>query len=141
MSNYPPTTAAPRTTWTSASADELLPGSTGSSDTLPPHPAHFLWLAWGPSPTRQDMAYSLEDEVYLALYAGWKNAGDDGKYPTGRALDGRDGPARVVGHPARRRKPRRAPGEVRHRRQHGQAGQDRAEYDPDNRFYPWMGRL
>ena len=39
------------------------------------------------------MAYSLEDEVYLALYAGWEHAADD------------------------------------------------AEYDPDGRFYPWMGRV
>lgn len=42
--------------WTSASAAELLPGIHRILGTMPPHPAHFLWLAWGPSPQRQDMA-------------------------------------------------------------------------------------
>ena len=66
--------------WTSASAEELLPGIRTILETMPPHPAHFLWLAWGPSPPRRDMAYSLEDEVYLALYSGWEDAADDGRY-------------------------------------------------------------
>ena len=26
------------------------------------------------------MAYSLEDQIYLALYGAWKKAEDDGKY-------------------------------------------------------------
>lgn len=32
--------------WTSASAEDLLPGIRSILDTLPPHPAHFLWLNW-----------------------------------------------------------------------------------------------
>ncbi|MFZ0835078.1 MAG: FAD-binding oxidoreductase, partial [Mycobacterium sp.] len=40
--------------WTSASADELLPGIHRIIETIPPHPSHFLWLNWGPSPARQD---------------------------------------------------------------------------------------
>jgi FAD/FMN-containing dehydrogenase len=66
--------------WTSASAEELLPGIRTILDTMPPHPSHFLWLNWGPSPPRQDMAYSVEDEIYLALYGSWKEPADDDNY-------------------------------------------------------------
>lgn len=34
--------------WTSASAEDLLPGITTILDTMPAHPSHFLWLNWGP---------------------------------------------------------------------------------------------
>jgi FAD/FMN-containing dehydrogenase len=44
--------------WTSASGEDLLPGIRRIIETMPPHPSHFLWLNWGPSPARQDMAYS-----------------------------------------------------------------------------------
>ncbi len=27
---------------------------------------HFLWLNWGPCPPCQDMAYSIEADIYLA---------------------------------------------------------------------------
>ena len=60
--------------WTSASAEDLLPGIRTILDTMPPHPAHFLWLNWGPSPPRQDMAYSIEADIYLALYGSWNDA-------------------------------------------------------------------
>lgn len=69
MTNYPTGYRyATDNMWTSAPADELMPGIRRIMETMPPHPAHFLWLNWGPSPQRQDMAYSLEDEIYLALY-------------------------------------------------------------------------
>jgi hypothetical protein len=63
--------------WISAPAEELLPGNRRIIETMPPHPPHFLWLAWGPSPARQDMAYSVEDEIYLALYGGWMSAAQE----------------------------------------------------------------
>lgn len=66
--------------WASASAVDLLPGIHRIIDTIPDHPSHFLWLNWGPSPKRPDMAYSIEDEVYLALYGAWKNESDDPRY-------------------------------------------------------------
>jgi FAD/FMN-containing dehydrogenase len=63
MTNYPTGHRyAADNMWTSASADQLLPGIRQILATMPPHPSHFLWLNWGPSPARQDMAYSLEDD-------------------------------------------------------------------------------
>jgi FAD/FMN-containing dehydrogenase len=126
--------------WTSASTADLLPGVRNILATMPPHPSHFLWLNWGPSPARQDMAYSLEDEVYLALYAGWSDAADDEKYgdwarsnmaamshlATGIQLADENlgaRPARFATDAAMAR-----------------LDAVRAQYDPEGRFYAWMGR-
>ncbi|EUA10186.1 FAD binding domain protein [Mycobacterium kansasii 732] len=127
--------------WTSASADQLLPGIRNILDTLPPPPSHFLWLNWGPSPARQDMAYSVEDEIYLALYGSWKDAADDEKYgdwarsnmaamshlATGIQLADEnlgDRPARFATDEAMAR-----------------LDKTRATYDPDGLFNSWMGRI
>ena len=141
MSNYPTGYRyATDNMWTSASADDLLPGIRQIMDTMPPHPSHFLWLNWGPSPQRQDMAYSLEDEIYLALYTVWKDQADDEKYgdwarsnmaamenlQTGVQLADENlgvRPAKFVSD-------------------HAMVELDRirAAYDPDGRFHSWMGR-
>jgi FAD/FMN-containing dehydrogenase len=65
--------------WTHASMTDLMPHLKRISETLPPAPAHFLWLNWQP-PTRPDMAFSMEDKVYLALYGSWKHAQDTPQY-------------------------------------------------------------
>jgi len=66
--------------WTHAHIDELLPYIKEISETLPPSPAHFLWLNWHPGDLSEDMAYSKEDNVYLSLYSCWKDAADTPKY-------------------------------------------------------------
>ena len=66
--------------WTSAPVADLLPGLRRIADTLPPEPSHAMWMNWGPSPERPDMAYSLEDDIYIALYASWTDAADDERY-------------------------------------------------------------
>ena len=54
--------------WTHAPIEELLPGLRRIADTLPTAPSHMLWMNWGPSPARPEMAYSVEDDTYIALY-------------------------------------------------------------------------
>lgn len=127
--------------WTSASAEELLPGIATILETMPPHPSHFLWLNWGPSPTRQDMAYSVEDEIYLALYGSWKHPADDGTYgdwarsnmaamaPLATGIQLAD--ENLGARPARF-----ATDEAMTR-----LDQVRAAYDPDGLFCSWMGRI
>ncbi len=66
--------------WTGAGIDELLPYIEGMVENLPPPPAHILWLNWYPPARRQDMAFSMEDKIYIALYGGWKSPGDTAKY-------------------------------------------------------------
>lgn len=66
--------------WSHASIDELLPFIREIAETLPPAPSHFLWLNWHPGSLEADMAYSKEDQLYLALYSCWKNPADTALY-------------------------------------------------------------
>ena len=63
--------------WTSAPYEQLLPGIKRIAETLPPEPSHMMWMNWAPPKTRNDMAYSMEDKVYIALYGIWKDAERD----------------------------------------------------------------
>jgi FAD binding domain len=66
--------------WTKAHIDDLLPYLKDIAATLPPAPAHVLWLNWQNIPARQDMAFSMEDNIYIALYGSWKHAKDTPLY-------------------------------------------------------------
>jgi len=127
--------------WTHATAAELLPGIHEIAETLPPYPSAMMWNHWGgESPTRPPMAFSVEDQTYLAVYGVWEDSADDDRYATWaeermRAMAhlasgiqladenlGRR-PARFVSEENLRRLD-----EIRHR------------YDPHDRFHAWMGR-
>lgn len=58
--------------WTHAGADELMPALTDILEDLPPAPSHFIWMNWSPKTNRPEMAFSLEDETYLAMYGVWQ---------------------------------------------------------------------
>lgn len=66
--------------WTHAPINDLMPYIKQIVATLPPPPAHFLWLNWFPPARQSDMAYSVEDSVYIALYGAWANAADTARY-------------------------------------------------------------
>lgn len=66
--------------WTHATIDDLLPHIQEIAETLPPAPSHFLWLNWYPDAIDTDMAYSKEDNIYMALYSCWKNPKDTPQY-------------------------------------------------------------
>jgi FAD binding domain len=66
--------------WTGAGIDDLMPHLKEIAATLPPAPSHFLWLNWYPPVVRQNMAFSMENNTYLALYGCWKSAADTPKY-------------------------------------------------------------
>lgn len=126
--------------WTSAGIDALLPGLRRIAATMPPAPSHMLWLNWAPPKDRPDMAFSMEDDLYLALYGGWRDAADDARYggwavghmremaPLARGVQLADEnlgerPARFV------------------RDEHlARLDEIRAKRDPHGRFHPWMGR-
>jgi FAD/FMN-containing dehydrogenase len=126
--------------WTRAPIDALLPGLRRIADTMPPPPSHMLWLNWAPPPDRPDMAFSVEEPTYIALYGGWRDAADDARHaswavdrmrelePVARGCQLADEnlgqrPARFVSeaHLAR-------------------LDAIRASRDPAGRFHPWMGR-
>jgi FAD/FMN-containing dehydrogenase len=66
--------------FTSASAEELLPGIRAIVETMPPHPSHLIFTGWNTSADRADMVYGVEDEIYIALYTVWNDPADDEQY-------------------------------------------------------------
>ena len=66
--------------WTHAPINDLMPYLKEIAQTLPPAPAHFLWLNWQPPQRTESMVYSLEDKIYLALYGSWASPNDTPQY-------------------------------------------------------------
>jgi FAD/FMN-containing dehydrogenase len=66
--------------WTGASAEQLLPGIRKIAPSLPSPPSHMMWMLWGPSQKLPDMAFSLQDDLYIALYSVWDNEADDARH-------------------------------------------------------------
>lgn len=127
--------------FTSASAEELLPGIRRIIETMPPHPSHFIFTGWKTSPSRTDMVYGLEDEIYMALYTIWQDPADDERYrdwaasnmaamshlATGISLADENlcrRPARFITEPNMARLDR-----------------VRSAYDPDGRFHSYLTRI
>ncbi len=57
--------------WTHSTYDALHAGLERIVDTMPGRPSHMLWMNWMPPQRRPDMAFSSEDDIYIALYGGW----------------------------------------------------------------------
>ena len=66
--------------WTSAPVEALLPGMRDIATSLPAAPSHMMWMLWGPPAPRPDMAFSMEDDLYIALYSVWQNPAEDQKH-------------------------------------------------------------
>lgn len=66
--------------WTKASIKELMPFLKELAATLPPPPSHVLWLNWQPPKRQTEMAFSMEDNIFISLYGGWKNQADTNLY-------------------------------------------------------------
>ncbi len=142
MSNYPTGYRyATDNMWTSAPADDLLPGVRRIIETMPPHPSHFLWLNWGPSPTRQDMAYSLEAEIYLALYTVWHDPADDAKYGDWARSNMAAMSHLASGIQLADENLGQRPAKFATDENMARLDKVRASYDPDGRFHSWMGRV
>jgi FAD/FMN-containing dehydrogenase len=141
MSNYPTGYRyATDNMWTSASTDDLLPGVRRIIDTMPPHPSHFLWLNWGPSPARQDMAYSIEDDIYLALYTVWHDPADDEKYGDWARSNMAAMANLASGIQLADENLGQRPAKFATDENMARLDKVRAVYDPRDRFFSWMGR-
>ena len=57
---------------------ELIPQMRGIADTLLPAPSHMMWMLWGPTQSLPDMAFSMQDDLYIALYAVGDDQAEDG---------------------------------------------------------------
>ena len=63
--------------WTDASAAELAPLLGEVYRTLPTRESFVIWYGWSPKRPLQDMAFSMEGDVYLAAYTIWEHEVDD----------------------------------------------------------------
>jgi FAD/FMN-containing dehydrogenase len=67
-------------TCTDAEPDELTPIMHELVDSLPPAPAHLLWMPWGRTPQPEDMAYSMESDLFINACAMWTDPADDVRF-------------------------------------------------------------
>ena len=127
-----------------APAAALTPGIERIAATLPAAPSHMLWMNWGPgstpAPPRPEMAYSVEDDTYIALYAVWQDpALDEANIAWAtesmRAMEPLASGIQLADENLGRR-PARFAGEA----QMSRLDELRASRDPEGRFHEWMGR-
>ncbi|MFD5430238.1 FAD-binding oxidoreductase [Streptomyces sp. NPDC127084] len=126
--------------WTSASIEDLLPALKSIAQTLPPAPSHCLWLNWGPAPKRQDMAYSMEDDTYIALYSVWQDALDDEHYGDWARYHMAEMAPLATGIQLADENLGQRPAQFASKTAMSRLDLVRATYDPEGRFHSWMGR-
>ncbi|KAJ5390548.1 uncharacterized protein N7496_001616 [Penicillium cataractarum] len=68
--------------WTDAPVQNLLGSMNEIIDNLPPAPSHLYLLWWLPVHNRPDMAFSMEAQLYVALYAISTDSGYDARNST-----------------------------------------------------------
>lgn len=127
--------------WTHAPIDDLLPGLRRIAETLPEAPSHMLWMNWGPSPERPDMAYSVEDDTYIAVYGVWADAADDAANVPWPAARMREMAPLATGIQLADENLGARPARFASDANLARLDEIRARYDPDGRFHAWMGRL
>ncbi|HVO53914.1 MAG TPA: FAD-binding oxidoreductase [Solirubrobacterales bacterium] len=127
--------------WTHAPAGDLLPGLRRIAETLPSAPSHMLWMNWGESPARPEMAYSVEDETYIALYGVWADPADDEANLDWVESNMREMSGLASGIQLADENLGRRPARFASDANMARLDQVRAAYDPDGFFHPWMGRL
>ncbi len=128
--------------WTHASIDALMPGLKSIAETLPPAPSHVLWMNWMPPASRpDDMAYSMEDRVYLSLYGAWKDKADDEKYAPWAVSHMQSMQHLASGIQLADENLGQRPARFASDENMQKLDEVRATRDPENRFHPWMGRL
>jgi FAD/FMN-containing dehydrogenase len=124
--------------WTHAGAEDLLPGLRRVAESLPPAPSHMLWMNWAPPAQRPDMAFSLEDRTYIALYGVWsgsdngaQNWAQDNMAAMAHLSSGMQLADENLG---------RRPMPFLARTNMAQLDALRAKHDPQGRFHTYMGR-
>jgi hypothetical protein len=63
--------------WTDATAAELAPQLGDIYRTLPTPETFVIWYGWSPKRPLQDMAFSMEGNVYVAAYTIWREPAQD----------------------------------------------------------------
>ncbi len=126
--------------WMNGPIDPILPDLRRIADTQPPAPSHVLWLNWNPKAPRQDMAFSTEARTYLALYCGLRSAGDEAQHGNWATENMQAMEAHSHGIQLADENLARRPARFLSDENMGRLDRIREKYDPDETFWPWMGR-
>jgi FAD/FMN-containing dehydrogenase len=130
--------------WTHASIDDLLPGLRRIAETMPEAPSHMLWMNWGPgttrAPARGDMAYSVEDDTYIAVYGVWQDPRADGANVAWVADRMRELEPLASGIQLADENLGQRPARFMTDEHMMRLEELRSIHDPDGRFHTWMGR-
>jgi FAD/FMN-containing dehydrogenase len=126
--------------WTHAPIEELLPGLRRIAETMPAAPSHMLWMNWGPSPARPEMAYSVEDDTYIALYGVWEDASNDDANVAWAGERMSEMEHLSSGIQLADENLGRRPARFVRDENLARLDRVRAVYDPEGLFHPWMGR-
>jgi hypothetical protein len=86
------------------------------------------------------MAYSVEDEVYIALYASWADAAGDAHHATWPAERMREMQHLATGIQLADENLAVRPAPFASDQNMRRLDEIRARYDPDGRFHSWMKR-
>jgi FAD/FMN-containing dehydrogenase len=131
--------------WTHAPVEQLLPGLRRIAETLPGAPSHMLWMNWGPgssaAPARPEMAYSMEDDTYIACYAVWQDPAEDADCVAWSTERMREMQGLASGIQLADENLGRRPARFASDASMARLDALRAEWDPEGLFHPWMGRL
>ncbi len=129
--------------WTHAPIEDLLPGLHRIAETMPPAPSHMLWMNWGPgaapAPDRLDMAYSVEDDTYIALYGVWQGPAYDEQGVAWVTERMRELEPSATGIQLADENLGNRPARFLSEENRMRLEQLRAKYDPEARFHSWMG--
>lgn len=125
--------------WTGARIEDLLPGLRRIVGSLPSKLSHMLWMNWSPAGAREDMAYSLEDRTYVALYGVWTEAKDEAA-ASGWAAEGMRAMAPfATGMQLADENLGVRPGKFLADANMARLEALRARFDPEGRFYSYLG--
>jgi FAD/FMN-containing dehydrogenase len=131
--------------WTHAAIEDLLPGLQRLAETMPGAPSHMMWMNWGPgatdAPARPDMAYSVEDDTYIAAYAVWEDAAEDDANVAWATERMREMESHASGIQLADENLGMRPARFLADSNRARLEAVRTAYDPDARFHRWMGEL
>jgi FAD/FMN-containing dehydrogenase len=130
--------------WTHAPVEQLLPGLRRIAETMPPAPSHMLWMNWrpgtSPEPARAEMAYSVEDDTYIALYGVWSDPAEDDANVAWATERMRELQPLASGIQLADENLGNRPARFLSEESLVRLDELRAKCDPDGRFHSWMGR-
>ncbi len=130
--------------WTHAPVEELLPHLRRIADTMPPAPSHLLWMNWGPgatpAPDRVDMAFSVEDDTYIAAYGVWQDPREDDANVAWATERMREMEHLASGIQLADENLANRPARFMTDTNLARLDELREKHDPSSRFHSWMGR-